>query len=112
VVRGVGCVASMDKQKFIENAAQLAKRKTDARLATMQPCRGAADTARLIQRHQLRCGADPSIRALGARPTSFRKLIGDHGPQMSCAVSRRLNALQPPRASGPVAVTEANNGHM
>jgi methylenetetrahydrofolate reductase (NADPH) len=29
----------------------------------------------------LRCGAGPSIRALGARPSAFTKLIGDHGPQ-------------------------------
>jgi methylenetetrahydrofolate reductase (NADPH) len=29
----------------------------------------------------LRCGAGPSIRALGARPTAFTKLLGDHGPQ-------------------------------
>jgi methylenetetrahydrofolate reductase (NADPH) len=29
----------------------------------------------------LRCGAGPSIRALGARPGSFAKLLGDHGPE-------------------------------
>ncbi len=29
----------------------------------------------------LRCGAGPSIRALGARPSAFMHLIGDHGPQ-------------------------------
>jgi methylenetetrahydrofolate reductase (NADPH) len=29
----------------------------------------------------LRCGVGPSIRALGARPSSFAKLLGDHGPQ-------------------------------
>jgi len=28
-----------------------------------------------------RCGVGPSIRALGARPTSLLKLIGDHGPE-------------------------------
>lgn len=28
-----------------------------------------------------RCGVGPSIRALGARPTSLMKLIGDHGPE-------------------------------
>jgi methylenetetrahydrofolate reductase (NADPH) len=32
-------------------------------------------------RFALRCGAGPSIRALGARPTSMMKLIGDHGPE-------------------------------
>lgn len=29
----------------------------------------------------LRCGVGPSIRALGSRPTSFVKLIGEHGPE-------------------------------
>lgn len=29
----------------------------------------------------MRCGAGPSIRALGARPSTFSKLLGDHGPQ-------------------------------
>jgi methylenetetrahydrofolate reductase (NADPH) len=29
----------------------------------------------------LRCGAGPSIRALGARPTALRRLVAEHGPQ-------------------------------
>lgn len=29
----------------------------------------------------VRCGAGPSVRALGARPAAFTKLLGDHGPQ-------------------------------
>jgi methylenetetrahydrofolate reductase (NADPH) len=29
----------------------------------------------------VRCGAGPSIRALGARPTSLMKLVGDRGPE-------------------------------
>ncbi len=29
----------------------------------------------------MRCGVGPSIRALGARPTSFIKLAGEHGPE-------------------------------
>ena len=29
----------------------------------------------------VRCGAGASIRALGARPTAFTKLLADHGPQ-------------------------------
>ena len=29
----------------------------------------------------MRCGVGPSIRALGARPTSFVKLLGEHGPE-------------------------------
>ena len=30
----------------------------------------------------VRCGAGPSIRALGARPTSLLKLVGERGPEM------------------------------
>ena len=41
---------------------------------------GPAGLATLF-RFALRCGAGPSIRALGARPTSMMKLIGDHGPE-------------------------------
>ena len=29
----------------------------------------------------LRCGAGPSIRALGARPSAFTRLLKDHGPE-------------------------------
>jgi methylenetetrahydrofolate reductase (NADPH) len=41
---------------------------------------GPAGLATLF-RFALRCGAGPSIRALGARPTSMMKLMGDHGPE-------------------------------
>ena len=34
-----------------------------------------------LMKFALRCGAGPSIRALGARPGSFAKLLGDHGPE-------------------------------
>lgn len=47
---------------------------------------GPAGVATLV-RFALRCGVGPSIRALGARPTSFVKLIGEHGPE---AVIREL----------------------
>jgi methylenetetrahydrofolate reductase (NADPH) len=40
---------------------------------------GPASLATLF-RFAKRCGAGPSIRALGARPTSLLNLIGDHGP--------------------------------
>ena len=44
-------------------------------------------------RFALRCGAGPSIRALGARPTSMMKLIGDHGPeQVVRELARAKNA--------------------
>jgi methylenetetrahydrofolate reductase (NADPH) len=44
---------------------------------------GLAGPARLstLFKFALRCGAGPSIRALGARPSSFIKLLGDHGPE-------------------------------
>lgn len=44
---------------------------------------GLAGPARLstLFKFALRCGAGPSIRALGARPSSFVKLLGDHGPE-------------------------------
>jgi methylenetetrahydrofolate reductase (NADPH) len=41
---------------------------------------GPAGIATLF-RFAMRCGVGPSIRALGARPTSLTKLIGDHGPE-------------------------------
>jgi methylenetetrahydrofolate reductase (NADPH) len=41
---------------------------------------GPASMATLF-RYAVRCGVGPSIRALGARPTSLVKLIGDHGPE-------------------------------
>jgi methylenetetrahydrofolate reductase (NADPH) len=41
---------------------------------------GPAGLATLF-RFAMRCGAGPSVRALGARPTSLMKLIGDRGPE-------------------------------
>ncbi len=41
---------------------------------------GPASIATLF-RYAVRCGVGPSIRALGARPTSLVKLVGDHGPE-------------------------------
>jgi methylenetetrahydrofolate reductase (NADPH) len=50
---------------------------------------GVAGPARIttLFKFALRCGVGPSIRALGARPTSLVKIIGDHGPH---AVMRSL----------------------
>lgn len=44
---------------------------------------GLAGPARIstLFKFALRCGAGPSIRALGARPSAFAKLRADHGPQ-------------------------------
>ena len=41
---------------------------------------GPASVATLF-RFAMRCGVGPSIRALGARPSSMRKLAADHGPE-------------------------------
>jgi methylenetetrahydrofolate reductase (NADPH) len=50
---------------------------------------GVAGPARIttLFKFALRCGVGPSIRALGARPSSLVKIIGDHGPH---AVMRSL----------------------
>jgi methylenetetrahydrofolate reductase (NADPH) len=44
---------------------------------------GLAGPARIttLFKFALRCGAGPSIRALGARPGAWTQLMGDHGPQ-------------------------------
>jgi methylenetetrahydrofolate reductase (NADPH) len=43
---------------------------------------GLAGPARLatLFKYAMRCGAGPSMRALGTRPKSLMKLLGDHGP--------------------------------
>lgn len=41
---------------------------------------GPAGLATLLK-FAMRCGAGPSIRALGARPSSVMKLVGEHGPE-------------------------------
>jgi methylenetetrahydrofolate reductase (NADPH) len=58
----------------------------DAMRSTEVPARlvaGLAGPAKIstLFKFAVRCGAGPSIRALGARPTAFTKLIADHGPQ-------------------------------
>ncbi|MFC4311825.1 methylenetetrahydrofolate reductase [Steroidobacter flavus] len=57
---------------------------------------GPASIATLL-RYAVRCGVGPSIRALGARPTSLTKLIGDHGPE---ALVRTLADVSPDRYDG------------
>ena len=49
----------------------------------VQTVAGLAGPSRLatLFKFAVRCGAGPSIRALGARPSSFAKLLGDHGPE-------------------------------
>ena len=71
-------------------------------------CRGAGVRARLVGglsgpagiatlfRFAMRCGVGPSIRALGARPASFVKLMGEHGPE---SVMRELAEARDNRAT-------------
>lgn len=63
---------------FLEWAAGLRAEGVGARLVA--GLSGPASIATLL-RYAVRCGVGPSIRALGARPTSLVKLIGDHGPE-------------------------------
>ncbi|GFE84904.1 methylenetetrahydrofolate reductase [Steroidobacter agaridevorans] len=63
---------------FVEWAAGLRADGVRARLVA--GISGPASIATLL-RYAVRCGVGPSIRALGARPTSMVKLIGDHGPE-------------------------------
>jgi methylenetetrahydrofolate reductase (NADPH) len=63
---------------FLEWAAGLRAEGVSARLVA--GLSGPASIATLL-RYAVRCGVGPSIRALGARPTSLVKLIGDHGPE-------------------------------
>lgn len=63
---------------FLEWAAGLRADGVSARLVA--GLSGPASAATLF-RYAVRCGIGPSIRALGARPTSMVKLIGEHGPE-------------------------------
>jgi methylenetetrahydrofolate reductase (NADPH) len=63
---------------FLEWATGLRADGVGARLVA--GLAGPANIATLL-RYAVRCGVGPSIRALGARPTSLLKLIGDHGPE-------------------------------
>lgn len=55
-------------------------RRDGIRVDTVAGMAGPSRLATLFK-FALRCGAGPSIRALGARPSSFAKLLGDHGPE-------------------------------
>jgi len=63
---------------FLEWAQTLREQGMQARI--VGSLAGPAGIATLF-RFAMRCGVGPSIRALGARPTSLLKLIGDHGPE-------------------------------
>jgi methylenetetrahydrofolate reductase (NADPH) len=67
-----------EAQPFLDWASQLRSDGVGARL--VGGLSGPASIATLF-RYAMRCGVGPSVRALGARPTSLMKLIGDHGPE-------------------------------
>lgn len=67
-----------EAQPFLEWADQLRSDVTGVRL--VGGLSGPASIATLF-RYAVRCGVGPSIRALGARPSSLVKLIGEHGPE-------------------------------
>jgi methylenetetrahydrofolate reductase (NADPH) len=80
-----------EAQPFIDWAEGLRAAGVRARLVA--GIAGPASIATLF-RYAMRCGVGPSIRALGARPTSLVKLIGDHGPEalVRDMATRRLAA--------------------
>lgn len=67
-----------EAQPFVAWAGEVRAASVQARLVA--GLAGPASMATLF-RYAMRCGVGPSIRALGARPTSLVKLIGDHGPE-------------------------------
>ncbi|HEY0685426.1 MAG TPA: methylenetetrahydrofolate reductase [Steroidobacter sp.] len=67
-----------EAQPFLDWARELRADGVRARLVA--GLAGPASIATLF-RYAIRCGVGPSIRALGARPSSLVKLIGDHGPE-------------------------------
>jgi methylenetetrahydrofolate reductase (NADPH) len=67
-----------EAQPFLDWASELRANDVSARL--VGGLSGPASIATLFK-YAVRCGVGPSIRALGARPTSLMKLIGDHGPE-------------------------------
>lgn len=67
-----------EHQPFIEWVSELRSKGVKARIVG-----GLAGPASLttLFKFAVRCGAGPSIRALGARPSSVMKLVGDRGPE-------------------------------
>lgn len=67
-----------EAEPFLQWAAEMRGAGVHARLIA-----GLAGPARLSTLFKLavRCGAGASIRALGAKPAAFTKLLGEHGPE-------------------------------
>jgi len=67
-----------EHQPFLSWVGDMRKQGVKARI--IGGLAGPAGLATLFK-FAVRCGAGPSIRALGARPTSLMKLVGDRGPE-------------------------------
>jgi methylenetetrahydrofolate reductase (NADH) len=67
-----------EPEPFVDWAGALRAQGIEAELIC-----GLAGPAKIttLFRYAMRCGVGPSIRALGARPSSVMGLIGDHGPE-------------------------------
>ncbi|MDY6948765.1 MAG: methylenetetrahydrofolate reductase [Pseudomonadota bacterium] len=86
-----------EAQPFIDWAGELRAAGVGARLVA--GLAGPASIATLF-RYAMRCGVGPSIRALGARPTSLAKLIGDHGPEQVMGALAVHGVAQPGSVDG------------
>lgn len=67
-----------EAQPFIDWVADARRAGIQARL--IAGLAGPAKTSTLFKL-AMRCGVGPSIRALGARPSSMMKLVSEHGPE-------------------------------
>jgi methylenetetrahydrofolate reductase (NADPH) len=66
-----------EAKPFLDWAGDMRRDEVPTRLVA--GLAGPASAAALM-RFALRCGVGPSVRALGAKPGSMLKLMGDHGP--------------------------------
>lgn len=67
-----------EPQPFLDWVDEMRRKGVTARIVA--GLAGPAGLATLFK-FAIRCGAGPSIRALGARPTSLLKLVGERGPE-------------------------------
>lgn len=84
IASDTGLTPTLVTQFFFEHAPFLDwvsdLRSHGVRAAVVGGLAGPAGLATLFK-FALRCGAGPSIRALGVRPSSVMKLVGEHGPE-------------------------------
>jgi methylenetetrahydrofolate reductase (NADPH) len=86
-----------EAQPFLDWASQLRADVPGVRL--VGGLSGPAGIATLF-RYAVRCGVGPSIRALGARPTSLVKLVGEHGPEHVMRDLASVRMTQPGQFDG------------